>query len=583
MTDTAVSAPRPMHRRVIDRVDREWLASSAAGWWGLGILLLVGAVFLFLETRGTTWWLDEWTWALYQRGSSLHTFLEAHNGHFVLAPLVIYKVLFATAGLRHYTVFRIVLIACQLGVVALVYTYAQRRVEPFLALIIAALLMFFGPGWQDILWPFQICWLIAISCGIGALLLLDREDTPGRIGASVLLTIAVASVGLGVSIVFGVLIELLLLRRWRQLWVIAVPVVVYGLWTLGYQHSSITAHAISHSPDFGAEIVAATMAAMFGLGTPIQHGLDVDSGTLFQWGPPLAVAAAVLLLWRLLQLRRVPPRVWTFVAILCSFWLLAGLNPNQASQPFESRYLYIGAVFISLLAVELIRGVVLAWAIRAAIAVIALAVLITNIGVMRDAATFLRSQAQLTRAQIGALDITRNIVPTDFATGPLNAIAAGPYFATERDIGSPRARPDEIATDPEPVREQVDSELESIHRFGLRPASGPIGSGPSPAVDAAVAGSVRRTGACVVFTPANFTGGTNPQPFVIVQVPGSGLRMSVTGGAATVSYRRFADAFQELGVLQPGGAVDLRINADLSSQPWHVQILPAGRATVCSL
>lgn len=583
MTESAVSTRPAPRQRIARRIDREWLTSSAAGWCGLGLLLLVGAVFLYLETRKTTWWLDEWTWALYQRGGSLHTFLEPHNGHFVFVPLVIYKLLFGTAGLRDYAPFRIVLIAGQLGVIALVYTYAQRRVEPFLALVISALLLFFGPGWQDILWPFQICWLIAIACGIGALLALDRADLPGRIGACALLTIAIASVGLGVSIVFGVLVELLLLRRWRSLWVVAVPVVVYGLWTLGYQDSSITAHAISHAPDFAATVAAATVAAMFGLGAPNQHGLDVDSGTLLQWGPPLAVVAAALLLWRMLQLRRVPPRVWTLLAIICSFWLLAGLNPHQASQPFESRYLYIGAVFLFLLAVELIRGVRLTLAARTVIAVVALAVLVTNIGVMRGDATFLRSQAQLTRAQVGALDMTRNIVAANFATGPLDAIAAGPYFAAEDAIGSPRATPAEIATDPEPVRKQIDSELETIHRVSLNPAAGALGAGAPPVIDATVAGSVRRAAGCVVFTPARFAGATNPQPFVIVQLPSSGLRISTASGQATVAYRRFGDAFQGLGVLQPGGAVDLRISADLAPQPWHLQIVPSGRTTLCSL
>ena len=37
-----------------------------------------------------------------RRGSSLGTFLEPHNGHFSLVPIVLYKVLFATAGLDDY-------------------------------------------------------------------------------------------------------------------------------------------------------------------------------------------------------------------------------------------------------------------------------------------------------------------------------------------------------------------------------------------------------------------------------------------------------------------------------------------------
>ena len=45
----------------------------------------------------------------------------------------------------------------------LLYVYARRRVGPYLALLPAIVVLFAGPGWQDILWPFQIAWLISIA------------------------------------------------------------------------------------------------------------------------------------------------------------------------------------------------------------------------------------------------------------------------------------------------------------------------------------------------------------------------------------------------------------------------------------
>lgn len=562
---------------------RERLSSPAIAWAACGLLLVVGGIFLLYETHGTTWWFDEWTWALHRRGSSISTYLAAHAGHLVLVPLVIYKALFATAGLHHYAPYRIVLVVCQLALIAVVFEYARRRVELFIALLVAALLMFFGPGWQDILWPFQIGWLISIACGIGALLLLDREDTFGRVGACVLLVISIACISMGVAIAIGIVVELVVRRGWRQLWVVGVPIVLYGLWSLGHQDSSVTAHSISQAPDFAATMAAATAAAVVGLGSPVQHGLNPDSGTLLQWGPPVLVAIIALFTWRLFALGRVPVRVITLLVIVGSFWLLVGVDRTGGSQAFESRYLYAGAIFILLIAVELLRGVRLSWPARGVIGAIALAVLVTNISVLRSNAGFLRQQAELTKAQTGGLDITRGIVAPNFGTGPLNAITAGPYFAAQRALGSPASTPAEIAADSELTREQVDAELAMIHQIGMQPAGPATPTGPAPVVDGTTGGSVRTAGSCRIFTPTPFAGGTTPTATVSATLPSSGLSLRTTGGEADIAYRRFAAAFQGLGVVKPGIPVEMKVTADLAPQLWHLQITPAGPTRVCSL
>src|SRR5439155_13023036 len=77
--------------------------SSPLGWVALGVLLVAGAVVLLHQIRGTTFWFDEWVWVAERHGSGLHSLLEPHNEHFSLVPVAIYKLLFATAGLDHYT------------------------------------------------------------------------------------------------------------------------------------------------------------------------------------------------------------------------------------------------------------------------------------------------------------------------------------------------------------------------------------------------------------------------------------------------------------------------------------------------
>ena len=146
---------------------------SLPAWWSvvaLGLLLIAGAALLVYETRGTIFWADEWEWILQRRGGSVDSLLQPHNQHFVLIPVVLYKLLFAIVGLRHYGPYRGLLVAMELVCVSLIFVYARRRVGGFYALLATALILLFGPAWQDILWPFQSAWILAVLAGVGALL-----------------------------------------------------------------------------------------------------------------------------------------------------------------------------------------------------------------------------------------------------------------------------------------------------------------------------------------------------------------------------------------------------------------------------
>ncbi len=107
---------------------RPRIESSTLAWIALASLLVIGAALLLRETRDTALWFDEWVWVQDRRGNSLGTFLESHNGHFSLVPVVLYKLLFATAGLDHYLPYRVMVTAAHVLCVVLVFVYARRRV-----------------------------------------------------------------------------------------------------------------------------------------------------------------------------------------------------------------------------------------------------------------------------------------------------------------------------------------------------------------------------------------------------------------------------------------------------------------------
>lgn len=193
--------------------------------WGL---LAVAGIGLMYAGRHLTFFYDEWAFILTRRGGSVNTYLDPHNGHLVLFPVIVYKLLFGLVGLRHYWPYRLIEVALHLLCCWFVYVLARRRLGPALALAPLALILFMGTAWQVLLWPFQIGYIASVAGGLGALILLDggqRRD--GAVAA--LLTWAVISSGVGLAVVVASAVWLLVHRDpWRRFWVIAAPLVILG-------------------------------------------------------------------------------------------------------------------------------------------------------------------------------------------------------------------------------------------------------------------------------------------------------------------------------------------------------------------
>jgi hypothetical protein len=550
-------------------------------------LAVIGGVVLVHATRGTTLWFDEWQWALERRGNDPGTFLKPHNGHLSLIPLAIYRLLFATAGLADYAPYRAVVIACHLTCVALLFVYAKRRVGDIAALFVAALLLFLGPAWQNFLWPFQIGWLLSLAGGLGALILLDRRDRRGDVGASALVAVALASSGVGLAFVPALIVELLWARRRpRDLWIVGAPLAVYLIWWVAYQDTSFRPGTIVLSGPFVVNAASAAMSPLFGLAGKYSA---LDNGAALDWGRPLALVALGAVIWRLSSLRTIPPRAVTLLTLAASFWVLTALNRADFSDPWASRYLYVGSLFILLVAVELSAGIRLSLGAAVAGAVVAGAAIVTNFGVVQDSGDYLRGQALVTKGDLGALDLVQPVVKPSFVAGGggigdlfFATITAGPYFSAKAANATPAFTEAELAGAPDGVRQAADAELVRAHGVVLKPSPRTVRTGASPSLDAATGGTTSTAGACVEFRPAAFVSVLTPTQFSVTVPPG-GLLVTTQGAKATISVRRFADAFRTVGALAPGGAATLRIGPDLSKRPWHLNVAPEGRATVCGL
>jgi hypothetical protein len=558
------------------------LYSPAAAWVVLGVLLVVTGALLLYETRGTTLYRAEWIWALGRRGNDPGTFLRSHFGHFSLVPIAIYRVLFATVGIDHSAPYRALAIGAHLACVVLLFSYAIRRVGSFLALLAAALLLFLGPASQNILWPFQMAWLISLGTGIGALLLLDRGDRVGNAGACGLLGVSLASSGVGLPIALGLIVEVMW-RRPRHAWIVAVPVALYALWWLIYQTSE-TGHwgeDIPLTPAFVVNAPAAVLSALAGLAGPT----NIDGPqTPLTWGTPLLIVAVGALALRLSHLWPPSPRIAALATMALAFWIGTALDRAFFGGPYAGRYIYVGAILMLLLVAELARGVSVGLRAGALLAAAVAAAAVSNVGAFRDAARDLRARTLLIRAEVGTLDITRHIVKPGYVSEGFlfDEVVAGPYLSAEKALGTPAASPAEIAAMPADVRKAADSQLIRIHEVSLRGSTAGLRPGARPAVEGVVGGVVTGRGACVTFRPAGVTppGATSE---LRVAVPRTGLLVTSEGSPAAVGLRRFAEEFQPLGSVASGASAVLRIGPDLATQPWHLRVAPTDRAMVCGL
>jgi hypothetical protein len=564
----SVATERPAAAAPPPPGDRPAARPARAGWLALAGLLAVALAMLLYVGRSTSFYFDEWDWILGRRAWDLDALLAPHNEHLSLAPVLVFKALFSTVGIDSYVPYRVAGLAVHCGVVVLLFAYARRRVGDVLALGAAATILFLGTAWPDVLWPFQMGFLGSLAAGIGALLALDREDRRGDAIAAVLLAVALSSSSLGIPLLFAAALEVLgrpdRRARW---WIVAAPAVLYGAWWLGYGgESSATSDNVFGSPGYVAEAAAGAAGALFSL------GLD--------WGRTLAVGLVVALLVSLHRRGHASWRLLALIAAPLGFWFLTAVARGQLGEPASPRYLYPGAVFLLLIAIEAAAGVRLTRGALAVGGVILAGALLGNVGAMRDGAGFLRDESTAVDGALAALPLVATRVGADFQPDPESApqIRSGAYLAAVRDLGSPAPSPRALPGMYERARARADEMLRRA--LSPRPAadtSAPRGAAPK--VDAVVSATQQAHGACQIVASQ---GGAATADVV---VPPGGLLLQPQAAAFTVSLRRFSDAYGDKPIATVpggGGQVLLQLPPDASPVPWHVRLAFGGSVRACA-
>ena len=544
--------------------------AALPAWPILAVLCATSAITLVVLGAQLGFFNDEW-YILYQRpGLNAHSVLDPHNEHLIALPVLIYKALIATVGVDHQLPYRMLLAATVVALAVCIFLFVRERAGQLLALVAAAIVLFLGPAWEDLLWSFQIGFVGSLATGVAVLLAL-QEDSPRRNAvACALLVVSILFSDLGIPFVAAAVVAVLLRRRPSELWVPGVATLVFAIWWIGYGHTAQSQFGldnVSRAPFYVLDSVGAGLASLTGL-------LPHSEGTIdpYSWGRPLLALAVVGVFVWLYRGGRPSRYLLVVGAAALTFWALAAFNFVDGRQPHASRYQLVDVTFLILLAAELFRPVHLRPGVLAAVAGLSVIAIGANIGTLISGYNFFRDDAVLVRADLGALQITNGRAPPQFElvqdvahTPYLGGVTSGRYFEETAAHGSPPFdSPAELANASSEAQQAADNVLAAGYAVALTPL---------PQEQAAAGGPGCRRLA------AGFDGG----PTDMVLPPGGATVTNLGQTKATIGVRRFAPAGMpiNLGELVGGFAARIDVPGDSVPTPWRLETSGGAPLEVC--
>lgn len=441
----------------------EWVRRNPATAL-LGGAIAASIFGLLWLTKDLTFLQDTWDLLINRRDPSVDSLLEPHNEHIIVIPAALEQLLIRVFGMSdampEYVIQTLVLAAAA----ALLYVYMRRRVGDWLALIGAVLVLFLGPAWEVLLWPFELGFAGSVLFGLAMLLALDRDDRRGDLAAAIFLLVSFGFSSVAIPFAAAAAVDVFQKRRargWGRAWLFAVPLGVYALWYLGWGSDAETHLSLRNvltSPRFVADSAAAAVGNLAGLSdTPLNGPADPT------WGRPLLIALVVALAYAFLRGRPIPAGFWPIAAAAATNWFLTAFNASEGRAPVSSRYQYMGAILVLLLLANLLRGVRPGRRVLAVVGAFAAIALAANMMYLRDGRDVLMIQSVFTQSDLAAIEIAERTVDPGFwlnseiaGTTTLVNVQADKYLEAVDDYGSPAYTPAELAAAPEYGRRQAD-------------------------------------------------------------------------------------------------------------------------------
>ncbi len=469
---------------------------TALAWLVLAVAMCVSATWIMIAGNGLTFVNDElFYYAQYvvygtsdfrHSDGGLEYFLAPSNGHLQFLGKLLYRGIFETFG-ADYAVFRAVNVAGLMLCVGLFFELARRRVGPWVALVPCLSLLSLGYAWEAFIWAFDLHTTYALALGLGAILVLQRDDRRGDIAACVLLTLSIAMIELGLAVAVGIAVSVLLRPdRWRRIWIFLIPVALYGcwwLWAAKFDYPAVELANVKLIPQTVTDALAAIAGSVFGL-NPTGEGVFEPLVGVTGWGLALAALATAALAWRISR-GGVPRTLWVFLAVVLSYWALIAIGGRA---PDSSRYIFAGTLLVFLVAADALAGARLPTiAVLAALAIVALAIP-PNVAKLGDGRGPQLDDATNSRVEYAMLDLVEGPIPPEYAPGKdkrvtdrggvvFTPMPAGEYLEGAERFGHLGMPLDELREQNLERREIADASLVGALGLELEPAQPP----PDPA------------------------------------------------------------------------------------------------------
>ncbi len=528
----------------------------------LAVLMLASAALLIYYRSYLNFMLDDWAFVIYREDGGLGDLLDPHNEHISILPVAIYKLFLSVFGMGSAMPLQILSVAVFLLSVFVLFVYLRSLVGKPAALIGCAVILFLGSAWEDLLWAFQIGFSISIAAGIGALVMLRRQDSFGDRIACLLLVISMISTSLGIPFAIGSGAMLLLQGEnlIRRLYVVVVPVCIYGLWYLGWGHMAANALSFDnalHAPEYIARSFSLTATEITGFSKVISSAEVIPSLLI-------GLFALVAVAWGVRQRKGIPRPLLVAAAIALAFWGLAALNLAPGRGFEVSRYQFPNAVLLLMILAGAFEGASPRARTLGVLGLIALAAIAVNIDALRNGyRDVMKPLSDKGIAGLTAVEIARDTVDPGLAIG-MNQndtafVAAGGYFEAEEKYGSPAWSESEIEKSSSSARARVDQILVAALPVNGIPLPAGLVSGSCEVLQAGSPGSAKS----IPLPAQTFTFRPRRQVFLAVGRYGDGAE---TGAA----------------LAEPGVETLVNVPGDSSDQPWRIGFLGSGKVRVCA-
>jgi hypothetical protein len=531
---------------------------------GLAVAMVASATWLLLAGKGNALHGDELFYFshLVDKGSGVvridgvEYLFAPHNGHLVILGRLFYELLFGLFG-TDYVWFRAAEVLGVLACSGLFFALAWRRTSPPIALAFTLPLLTLGYANEVLMWPFDLHTLYSAALGLGAFLTLERDDRRGDVLTAVLLVLSVAMLEVGVAFAVGVAVSVLLREdRRRRLWIVAVPILLYGLWWLWAQkfdQSGLLFSNVRLVPLVIANALTAVVGSVTGL-NPTAGAAPPEVTTIT---PVPAVAAGFAVAGLVYRIRRgaVPPSLWMFLATALAYWVTMAMGGRA---PDGTRYLYVGTVLVLLVAVDAIRGIRFSPLATLAFFAVFFFALPANVQKLNDGRGPELKSARILGSEFAMLDLARahvaprympSVDPRVEAAGGYQGVAlhAGDYFRGESRNGTLGMPLDQLRSENLEVRDIADASL-----------VGALDLAPQPAAASADRASCTEVGRASAGQPA------------VLELRRGGVLLGSRGADTSLALSRFTDGEASVPIGQiPAGRWDLlRIPADSAADPW---------------